>query len=225
MKDDKVKDILVIGLGRFGTSIVETLLARNQKVTVVDMSEEKVSRIANRCEFVKVCDTRNENTLRQLGASNFDHVVVAIGSSIESSIITTLLLKDMGIDNLTVKASNRQHQQAILKLGVPYNQVILPEHEMGQKIAHSIANPFVADYVSLEGDRFGIVELHPQKSSITGLALKDCNIKDDYNVNIAAIKRGNSVLVPDGNTIIEETDSLIIIGDNESIINFEQVFK
>lgn len=216
------KEILVIGLGRFGRSLVDTLIARDQRVSVVDISEAKINKIASKCEFAKVCDTRDEDTLKMLGVTNFDHVVVAIGSSIESSIITTLLLKDMGIKNLTIKVSSKQHRQAILKLGIPSTNVITPEHEAGERSAHSIACPIVADYISLEGGMYGIVELFPGNSKLTGLNIKESNIKKTYNVNIVAIKRNNQIIIPDGTTNIEQNDSLIIIGDNQSIIRFEQ---
>ncbi|MGL4382598.1 MAG: potassium channel family protein, partial [Bacilli bacterium] len=169
----KAKDVLVIGLGRFGMAVVNTLLERNQKLTVVDNNEEKINSIASRCEYAKVCDTKNEDVLKQLGVTNFDHVVVAIGSSIESSIITTLLLKDLGVENITVKASNKQHYQALLKLGVPERNVIMPEVEMGEKVAHMISCPIVADSFELEGESHSIVELHPQKFFLTGMAIKD----------------------------------------------------
>ncbi|MDF9867407.1 trk system potassium uptake protein TrkA [Bacilli bacterium PM5-3] len=219
----KTKDVLVIGLGRFGSSIVETLLEKKQRVTVVDMSEQRINKFSRRAEYAKVCDTRNEEVLEQLGVNNFDHVVVAIGSSIESSIITTLLLKDMGVNNITVKASNFQHKSALLKLGIAPGNIIMPEHEMGHKVALTITVPIVADYVSLIGKKYSIIETFPNKTSLSGHNIKDLDIKRKFNVTIAAIKRDDEVIIPDSNTIIGDNDSLIVIGEDGALNNFEQI--
>ncbi|MDL2211589.1 TrkA family potassium uptake protein [Erysipelotrichaceae bacterium OttesenSCG-928-M19] len=219
----QIKDVLVIGLGRFGSSIVNTLLDNKQRVTVVDMEESRVARYASKTEFVKICDTRDEEALEQLGVNNFDHVVVAIGSHIESSIITTLLLKDMGVNNLTVKASNYQHRAALLKLGIPEGNIIMPEHEMGEKVALTIAIPVIADYVSLLGEKYSIIELFPRKTRFTGKTLKEAQIKEKYNVMIAAIKRDDEIILPNKETMIQENDSLIIIGEDNALNKFETV--
>lgn len=220
----EIKDVLVIGLGRFGSAIVKTLLDRKQRVTVVDISEARINRFASRTEYAKVCDTRDEEVLEQLGVNNFDHVVVAIGSSIESSIITVLLLKDMGVNNITVKASNFQHRAALRKLGINEGNIIMPEHEMGEKVALTIAVPIVADYVSLIGEKYSIIEMFPRKTLFTGKRLGDVKIKEKYNVMIAAIKRDDEIVLPNKDTIFEENDSLIVIGEDSALNKFEQIF-
>lgn len=219
------KDILVIGLGRFGSSVVKKLLDLDQRVTVVDADEKQVNRFASIVEYAKVCDTREETVLKQLGVNNYDHIVVAIGSSIESSIITTLLLKDMGVENITVKASNLQHAAALEKLGIPKSNIIMPEKEMGEKTAQTIAVPIVADYVNLLGNKFSIVELYPKKTNLTGRKLSEINLKQRYNVNICAIRRGEEMIIPNGDTTIIEEDSLIVIGEHKFLEKFEKAIN
>lgn len=219
------KDILVIGLGRFGSSVVVKLLDLDQRVTVVDVDEKQVNRFASIVEYAKVCDTREEAVLKQLGVNNYDHIVVAIGSSIESSIITTLLLKDMGVENITVKASNLQHQTALEKIGINKSNIIMPELEMGEKTAQTIAVPIVADYVNLSGNKFSIVELYPKKTDLTGRQLAEINLKQKFNVNICAIRRGDEMIIPKGDTTIVEEDSLIVIGENECLETFEKAIS
>lgn len=219
------KDILVIGVGKFGSAIIETLLDNQQRVTIVDISEERISRYANRCEFAKVCDTRNEDVLEQLGVTNFDYVVVAIGSSIESSIITTLLLKDMGVENITVKANNNQHRAALEKMGIPKSKIVMPEFELGEKVGMTIAFPIVADYVSLLGEKYGLIELFPKKTLLSNKRLGDMQIKEKYNVMIAAIKRDEEIILPNRDTIIGENDSLIVIGEDSSLTKFEKALQ
>lgn len=219
------KDILVIGLGHFGEAIVDSLLARNQKVSVVDKNEDRIMKYTSKVEFARIADTRDEDTLRSIGVKNFDHVVVAIGSSIEGSIITTLLLKAIGIKNITVKASNAYHEQALLTLGIPKENVIRPEAEAGRRIAHSIACPVVSDYIPLEGDDYGLVELKSINTVLTGKYIKDLNIRNNWNVNIVAIKRNDEIIIPSGDHLIERKDSLIVIGQNADIIKFEQFLE
>ncbi|MDR3214831.1 MAG: TrkA family potassium uptake protein [Bacilli bacterium] len=221
----ETKDVLVIGLGRFGSAIVRKLLDLKQRVTVVDVNEHQVNRFASIVEYAKVCDTREEAVLRQLGVNNYDHVVIAIGSSIEASIITTLLLKDMGVNNITVKAKNDQHQAALQKLGIPSNNIIMPEREMGEKTAQTIAIPIVADYVNLLGNKFSIIELFPRKTVLSGHSLAEINIKSKYNVNICAIRRGDELIIPNGETIITEQDSLIVIGEGKYLEKFERLIN
>lgn len=215
------KDVLVIGLGRFGGSIVTTLIDRGQRVTVVDNDEAMVNRYASLTEFAKVADTRNEQVLKQLGVNNFDHVVVAIGHNIEASIITVLLLKDMGVENLTVKAATFLHRAALLKLGVDAKDIVMPEQETGKKIAHSISFPLVADFIPLIGSEYGLIELYPGKSRLTNHTLEEINLKYDYNVMVVAIRRGSSIIMPNKETVVKEEDSLIIVGRVESLENFE----
>ena len=215
------KDILVIGLGRFGGSIVTTLIDRGQRVTVVDNDESKVNRYASVTEYAKVADTRNEEVLKQLGVNNYDHVVVAIGHNIEANIITVLLLKDMGVENLTVKAATFLHRAALLKLGVDARDIVMPEQETGKKIAHSISFPQVADFIPLLESEYGLIELYPGETRLTGHTLEEVNLKYDYNVMVVAIRRGSTIIMPDRNTMIEEQDSLIVVGRVEALEEFE----
>lgn len=218
------KDILVIGLGRFGSAIVQTLLERDQRVTIVDVDEKKLQKFASQTEYARVADTRDEEVLAQLGVNNYDGVVVAIGSNIEANIITTLLLKDMGVNEIIVKASNKQHKAALEKIGIEESNIILPEFQAGYKVALQLAHPIVADYVSLLGKQFGIIEMYPKKTHLTNKTLGELKLKEKYNVMVAAIKRDNEVILPSKDTVVGADDSLIVIGDNDSLDAFESLF-
>ncbi|WP_423362832.1 potassium channel family protein [Mycoplasma sp. P36-A1] len=218
------KDFLVIGLGRFGSSVVKTLLERGQRVTIVDLDERKLLKFQNQTEYAKVADTRDEEVLAQIGVNNYDAVVVAIGSNIEANIITTLLLKDMGVEHLIVKASNAQHKSALLKIGIDERDIILPEVQAGMKVAVQLAHPIVADYVSLIGEKFGIIEMYPKKTHLSNKTLSELKLKEKYNVMVAAIKRGDEIILPNRDTLIGEDDSLIVIGEDDSLDEFEGLF-
>jgi len=220
----KRKDILVIGIGRFGAAVVATLLEKGHRVTIVDNDESRLRRFASQTEFAKVADTRDEEVLKQLGVLDYDAVVVGIGTNIEASLITTIILKDMGVQNLYVKANNAVHAKAFVKMGVSPRNIIMPEKQAGIKLAVHLISPIVADYISLLGDRFGIIELYPKKTEFSNKTLGELRLKEKYNVMVAAVRRDEEIILPNRDTIIGENDSMIVIGDNKSLEEFELLF-
>lgn len=121
----------VIGLGLFGSSIVNTLLENDQEVLVIDKKEENVDRFRDVATEAIVADTQNELALQQLGIGNFDNVFVAIGTDLEASIMTTLICKDLGVKHLVCKAENARHAQVLEKLGA--DEIIQPERDMAKE--------------------------------------------------------------------------------------------
>lgn len=216
------KDILVIGLGRFGQSVVDKLLERGEIVDVVDVNEKVINKYADRVNAARIADTRDESTLEALGVANYDHIVVAIGQNIESSIITTLLLRDMDVTNITVKASSNRHAQALYKLGLSEHNVISPESEAGIRAAHSISCPIVADYIPLLDYKHGLVELYPGNAKLIGKTIRELDLGKRFNVNIVAVKSLDTVDIQGPDYQITGIDSLIIVGDNDAILRFEK---
>lgn len=218
----KQKEILVIGLGRFGQSVVDRLIERNEIVDVVDIDEKVINKYADKVNSARIADTRDESSLEALEVKEYDHILVAIGQNIEASIITTLLLRDMEVSNLTVKASSRRHEQALLKLGLTDYEVISPESEAGMRVAHSISCPIVADYLPLFDQKHGLVELHPGSNKLCNKTIDELNLEVKFNVKIVAIRTVDGIIIPQRSYSITSLDSLIIVGDNESILNFEK---
>ena len=217
------KDVLVIGLGRFGSTIVENLLSRDERVTIVDIDEKVVKKYASKCENALVCDSADEDVLKQLGVNNFDEIVVAIGNNIEASLITVLLLKELGASRIVAKANNKNHRLALEKIGLPPNKIIMPEAESGRAVGISLSYPVVADYIPLLGGKFSLIETHPKKSFLTGKSFRELNLRSTYKVMVPAIKRNyNEIILPNADTIIEEADSLIVIGENHDLRLFEE---
>jgi len=221
----KRKDILVIGVGRFGSSVIQTLLEKGQRVTIVDNDESKLRKFASQTEFAKVADTTDEEVLKQLGVLDYDAIVVAIGSNIEASLITTLILKDMGVENIFVKANNAVHAKAFIKMGIAPRNIIMPEKQAGIKLGIHLITPIVADYISLLGDRFGLIELYPKKTDFSNKSLGELRLKEKYNVMVAAVRRDDEIILPNRDTIIGENDSMIVIGDNHALEAFELLFE
>ncbi|KMK96671.1 potassium channel family protein [Rossellomorea marisflavi] len=213
------KEFVVIGLGRFGGSIVRSLAEQGMEVMAIDMDEDKVNEFSSTASHAVVADSTDESVLKSLGIRNFDHVIVAIGDNIQSSILTTIMLKEIGVKKITVKAQNDYHEKVLRKIGA--NQVVHPERDMGRRIAHNIVSNNVLDYLELS-DEHSIVELVANEK-LSGNSLIDLDIRAKYGINIVAIKRDRDIIVsPQAEEEIQEGDILIVIGADTDINRFEK---
>ena len=141
------KEFVVIGLGRFGGSIVRELIDQGADVMAIDKFADRVDEFASIATQAIVADTTDESVLKSLGIRNFEHVIVAIGEDIQSSILTTLMLKEIGVNKITVKAQNDYHEKVLRKIGA--DQVVHPERDMGIRIANNIMTNNFFDYLEL----------------------------------------------------------------------------
>ncbi|RSK53499.1 potassium channel family protein [Bacillus canaveralius] len=213
------KEFAVIGLGRFGGSICRALSEQGMEVMAIDSNEDRVNEFSTIASHAVVGDTTDESVLKSLGIRNFDHVIVAIGEDIQASILTTLILKELGVNNITVKAQNDYHEKVLRKIGA--DQVVHPERDMGRRIAHNIVSNNVLDYLELS-DEHSIVEI-VANNRIQGNSIIDLDIRAKYGINIVAIKRGNEIIVsPQANEFIQSGDILIVIGADADINRFEK---
>lgn len=213
------KEFAVIGLGRFGGSICRTLSEEGADVLAIDIDEDRVNEFANIVSHAVVADTTDEAVLKSLGIRNFDHVIVAIGDNIQASILTTIILKELGVKHITVKAQNDYHEKVLSKIGA--DTVVHPEREMGRRLAYNLLSNNVLDYLELS-EEHSIVEIAANKN-ITGHSIMELDIRAKYGINIVAIKRKNEIIVsPQANEVIQEGDILIVIGADSDIQRFEK---
>ncbi|HZH60601.1 MAG TPA: TrkA family potassium uptake protein [Metabacillus sp.] len=213
------KEFAVIGLGRFGGSICRALSEEGMEVMAIDTDEDKVNQFANIASHAVVGDTTDESVLKSLGIRNFDHVIVAIGDNIQASILTTLILKELGVKHITVKAQNDYHEKVLSKIGA--DRIVHPERDMGKRIAHNIISNNVLDYLELS-DEHSIVEIVANER-LDGHSIIDLDIRAKYGINIVAMKRDKDIIVsPQANEIIRKNDILIVIGADTDINRFEK---
>lgn len=213
------KEFVVIGLGRFGGSIVRELVKQGANVMAIDTDSERVDEFARIATQAVVADTTEEETVKSLGLWNFEHVIVAIGEDIQSSILTTLILKELGVQQITVKAQNDYHEKVLRKIGADH--VIHPERDMGRRIANRMVSNDILDYLELS-DEYSIVEIRANEK-LSGATLIDLDIRAKYGVNIVAIKREDHILVsPQAIEEIRLNDVLIVIGSDVDIHRFEK---
>lgn len=213
------KSFAVIGLGRFGGSICRTLSNEGIEVMAIDKNEERVNEYAMIASHAAVGDTTDEGILKSLGIRNFDHVIVAIGEDIQASILTTLILKELGVPYITAKAQNDNHEKVLRKIGADH--VVHPERDMGVRIANNMISSNVVDYLELS-DEYSIVEI-VANGKIGGHTIIDLDIRKKYGLNIVAIKRGEDIIVsPQAKETIFANDVLIVIGNDNDIDRFER---
>ncbi|GKU82327.1 TrkA family potassium uptake protein [Niallia sp. NCCP-28] len=213
------KEFAVIGLGRFGGSICRELVELGMEVMVIDKNEEKINEFANIVSHAVVGNSVDENVLKSLGIRNFEHVIVAIGLDIQASILTTLILKELGVQKITVKAQNDYHEKVLKKIGADH--IVHPERDMGKRIAHNIVSNNVLDYLELS-DEHSIVEIKAS-TRLDGHTMLDLDIRARYGITIVAIKRGQDIIVsPQAAEPIKENDVLIVIGADSDINRFEK---
>ena len=213
------KEFAVIGLGRFGGSICSTLAEQGMEVLAIDINEDRVNNYAMIASHAVVGDSTDEKVLKEFGIRNFDHVVVAIGDNIQASILTTIILKELGVRNITVKAQNDYHEKVLVKIGADH--IVHPERDMGKRIANNMISNSVLDYLELS-DEHSIVEIVASEK-MDGHTILNLDVRAKYGINIVAIKRKNEIIVsPQANELINKNDILIVIGADVDINRFEK---
>lgn len=213
------QNFAVMGLGRFGGSICKELSEEGMQVLAVDNDEERVNEFKNIASHAVIADTTDEDALRELGLKNIDHVIVAIGENIQASILTTVILTDLDVKKITVKAQNDYHEKILNKIGV--DQVVHPERDMGKRIAHHLISNNILDYLELS-DEYSIVEVRAGRKMV-GRTLVDLDIRMKYGCNVVAIKGDSGITIsPGSDVVLKADDVLIVVGADKDISKFER---
>ena len=213
------KQFVIIGLGRFGSSIAETLFSLGNDVLVIDKNEECVQDISDKVTHAVQMDATDENALKSLGIRNFDVAIVTIGDDIQSSIMATLLLKELGVKYIVAKAKNDLHEKVLKKIGA--DKVILPEKEMGIRIAHNLVSSNILEYIDLSPD-YSIIEIEAI-DEWCDKSLKELNLRSKYGINIIGLKGNNWINIsPGADEIINKGDIMVAIGSADDLKKVEE---
>lgn len=202
------RQFVVLGLGRFGDSVVRSLLNRGYHVLACDINSDVVQNISTYATHAVQVDVTDENAMSLLGIGNFDVVIVATGSSLESSTMATLIAKKLGANYVLAKAKNFMQKTILEKVGA--DKVVLPEWEMGIRVATNLVSSNVLDFINLS-EEYSIAEIEPLSEWIN-LTLQKSNIRAKYGINVIAIKRDKKIIVPTSSEVIYEKDIIIAIG-------------
>jgi trk system potassium uptake protein TrkA len=211
--------VVVIGLGRFGTSLALELMASGTEVLGIDSDEEIVQTLNGQLTHVVRSDSTNEEALRQLAVHEFDRAVVAIGNDIQASILTTSMLLKFGIPNIWAKAVSDAHGQIFEQLGVQH--VVYPEKDMGRRVAHLVRGAAM-DYVEIDRN-YAILKMSPN-SHVLGIRLGDSGIRSRFGVTVLAYKReGGDWRNTDVDTVLREGDTILVSGPTVKAEAFGQL--
>jgi trk system potassium uptake protein TrkA len=214
-----VDPVLVVGLGRFGAALAETLVGLGHEVLAVDGDPKRVQYWSSRLTSVVEADSTSEEALRQLGAADFTRAVVAIGADMEASILTTAVLVDLGIEHIWAKAMTQAHGRILERVGA--TRVVFPEHDMGGRVAHMVTGRMV-DYVELD-ETFALVEtVAPQ--DLVGKTLGESRVRDEHGVTVVCVKpSGGSFTYATAATHVSTGDLLVVAGEREAAERFAKL--
>jgi len=213
MKKQK-KQYIVIGLGRFGRSVAVNLMGLGHEVLAVDSNEDNVEHIAPFVTQAVQADATDEDTLRELGVSDFDAAIVCIGANSRDSILVTVLCKEAGVPQVIVKAEDELHAKILRKVGA--DRVVFPEQDMGQRVARSLDSPGILDVMELAAD-YRIAEVIAP-SAWWGKTLVDIHVRRNYGLAIIGIRRGREFIAsPGADARLHEGDVLLVLGKQGDI--------
>lgn len=209
------KQFVVIGLGRFGTSVAKTLNVLGHDVLALDKNEYAVQVLMHDVTHAVQADARDEDTLRALGVRNFDVAIVAIGDDLEANILITLMLKEMGIPYVVAKAQSSLHGKVLEKIGA--DKVIYPEQDMGIRLANNLIRTNVMDFIELSLD-YSIFEIIAS-AQFVNKTLGELDLRAVYKINVVAIRKsGNQIVIaPGANAVIEEKDVLVVVCNKKAL--------
>ena len=209
--------VAVIGLGRFGASLANELITEGADVLGIDSDATLVQRYSDMLTHSAIADSTDPQAVKQLGLADFERIVVCIGSDLEASILTTSVLAELGVPDIWAKATSRQHGAILERVGA--HHVVLPEHEMGERVAHLVTGGKMLDYVEFEQD-YAMVKAHAPRE-IIGARLETSGVRRKYGVTIVAVKHPNDTFSYAGlDTVIEEGDVLIVAGRTHAVERF-----
>jgi len=212
----KKKSFAVLGAGRFGRSLATALDDMGEEVIIIDKSEAVMDAVAKMDTAIQtvIGNYADENVLKAAGVRNVDTVIIAASSDLSTSILAAVTLKEMGIKDIIAKASDKVHAKILEKLGV--DMVIMPEHDMGKRLASKITSSNFLEYIEVS-DSFSIAEINcPRK--FFNKSIKDIDIRNKYGLNIIAIENNGDVNIsPKPDEKFKDKDVLIVVGSNADI--------
>jgi trk system potassium uptake protein TrkA len=216
------KQYVVIGLGRFGRSVAETLFTMGHDVLAIDSDEDVIQNISDKVTHAVQMDATDEYALRTLGIRNFDVAVVTIGSNVQASIMTTLILRESGVKYIVAKAQSEMHAKVLTKIGA--DKVILPERDMGVRVAHNLVSSNLLDFIELSPD-YSVIEIQAP-TDWYGKDILDLDVRSKYGINIMAIKSLDELNIsPNAKDKIREGDVLLCIGNTEDLARLEHMIS
>lgn len=214
------KSFAVIGVGRFGQALIEELVDLEANVLVIDKNFDKIEKIAKTVTNAICLDSTDIEALKEISINSYDTVVVATGMNVDNSILTTLILKDLGVNEIYVKVQSEYHARVVEKLGVDPEHLIWPEQSTGKRLAKILISGNFLEYLQLDQE-YSFISTQVSKKLI-GKNLLELDIRKKFGVNIVAIRRNDRIIIPSSQTPFELKDEILLVGRNDLIHKFTQ---
>lgn len=215
------KTFAVLGLGRFGLKLVEELNRHAVDIIALDMDEANVMKAGQLISNAYICDITNESALRELGIENVDHAIVALGSNLQVTIMATIILKEFGVKKITVRVDDDYYINVMLRLGA--TDIVSPQKLAGVRLANKIVSDSFIDYFNISSD-YCIVEIKIQEH-VNPITIQELNPRNNYNVNLLLIHRGNDVFPAKASDELIPNDTIFVFGDKNSIAKFDSIIN
>ena len=215
------KNYVVIGLGRFGLSLIDELSKYSNNVMGIDFNPEAVELASHMIQQAYIADSTSEKALKNLGVQNADHVVISFGDNFEGTIMTYATLKELGVNNITVRCDRDHYVPILKKLGV--NDIISPTKLAGTRLASRIVSPDFVDYFQLAND-YCVVEV-PVPTTFIAQKVSELNTRNKFDVNLLLIRRNKNTISPRANEEIRPGDELFVFGQHRNIIALTEFLK
>lgn len=214
-----VDPVVVIGLGRFGEALALELARRGTEVLAVDSRPDVVQRLSGQISAVVTADTTDLDALREIGVQDFARAVVAIGTDQQASILTTANLAELEVEHIWAKALNRQHAKILERVGA--HRVVLPEHDMGERVAHLVSGRLL-DYVEVDTD-WALVKTQPPKF-LVGVPLGQSRLRAKHGVTVVSVKKQgeSSFTHADAQTLLSYGDQVLVAGTIDAVERFAE---
>lgn len=214
----------VIGAGTFGSAVAETLFDKDNEVIVIDIDQDKVQDLQGMASQAVQADATDVDTLLALGVNEVDCAIVSLGDRIDLSTLVTLHLKEMGVRDIVVKATTPEHGKILRLIGA--TEVVFPEKQMAQRVARRLSAPNIYDQIQLAED-LSVLEVRAP-SQLVGKSLKELRLRDQYHVNLIAIREPNGLgemktVIPRAEFHIRPEHVLVVVGLNEDIEDFKGI--
>ncbi|MBL8931877.1 MAG: TrkA family potassium uptake protein [Kineosporiaceae bacterium] len=211
--------VVVIGLGRFGKALALELERDGAEVLGIDSDARRVNDLAGRVTHVVQADSTDIEAMRQLSVQDFDRAVIAIGNSLEGSVLTAFVLRNLGVTNIWAKAASAAQRQILEQVGVGH--VVRPEHDMGRRVAHLVRGKML-DYIEFD-DGYAIVKTVPPKF-LLGVPLGRSGVRNRYGVTIVGVKAaGDDFTHATADTVVREGDLVIVSGNRRKVEEFSSL--
>lgn len=220
MKND-LKQIAIIGLGKFGMSVAKFLSKYDYDELAIDDSESLIEEVVPYVTRAIRLNAIDSEALKAVGIKNFDIAVIGIGDNIEASLMIALTLKELGIPNIIAKARDEKHAKLLEMIGV--NKIVQPEIDSAMRLVNSLTTTYIKDKMELSKE-YSMIEIETPKIWI-GKTFSELALRQKHSINVVCVKRNGDVIFPTANYKLEENDLLLVMASNKELSVLDSLYK